>query len=254
MNMAPDNEKNQRILKAKSWLNRAKKDYQGYAKIVGRQFIYSKKNSAEDPALAIYLLQQASEKAVKAIAVASGDFEEGELFTHNSLMLILDLIQKWLEIPNVRPMLTLLRSFYTGSAAGYLDADKVLATIKTTKENIDKNRPPDIPDWVSQFGLLPPNQIQGVVNMLILLRSSMESGVFHLLRPDIIYDASKVKGYMTQPTAENLQAILAPAFRDSNVSLDILTYVENAIATFTGKSLKQHMEDALNKEPVGVNP
>jgi HEPN domain-containing protein len=252
MNMAPDIEKNQRILKAKSWLNRAKKDCRGYAKVVGRQFIYSKKDLAEDPALAIYLLQQASEKAVKAIAVASGDFEESELFTHNSLKLLLDLIQKWLEIPAVRPTLNLLKSFYTQPASDYLDIDKILEKISTTKENIDKDRPPDVPDWVSGFALLPPNQVRGVVNMLITLRPKMESEIFHLLRPEIMVDTSKIKEYVNQPTASSLQAMLAPAFRGDNINSDALSYIEKVIPIFTGKSLQQQLIEALGNEPINL--
>lgn len=68
------------------WIERSRKDYEA-AKLL----------KTEDPALAIYLLQQCIEKSVKALAIASGSFDCEYLKSkskHNSKRLLIELWQK----------------------------------------------------------------------------------------------------------------------------------------------------------------
>jgi hypothetical protein len=68
------------------WIERSRKDYEA-AKLL----------RTKDPALAIYLLQQCIEKSVKALAVASGEFDSGYFKSeskHNSKRLLIGLWQK----------------------------------------------------------------------------------------------------------------------------------------------------------------
>lgn len=82
---------------AQRWLKRANKDFTLFKILVPFDKKTDKSVRCNDPALAIYLLQQSIEKAVKATAIASGQYI-GKDFTsyyrHNSLGLILDLFTK----------------------------------------------------------------------------------------------------------------------------------------------------------------
>jgi len=84
---------------AKRWLNRANKDFNLFKKLVGFDNRINKPARCSDPALAVYLLQQSIEKAVKAVAIASGQYEPRDFvrfYKHNSLALIINLNLKML--------------------------------------------------------------------------------------------------------------------------------------------------------------
>lgn len=79
---------------AKRWFNRAVKDFNLFKKVVYFDSKTNKPVRCSDPALAVYLLQQCVEKAVKAVAVASGQYETRDFvgfYRHNSLALIINL-------------------------------------------------------------------------------------------------------------------------------------------------------------------
>lgn len=78
---------------ATRWFNRAVKDLNLFKKIVRFDSKTNKLSRCSDPALAVYLLQQCVEKAVKAVAIASDQYEAKDFrfYSHNSLALILNL-------------------------------------------------------------------------------------------------------------------------------------------------------------------
>ncbi len=82
---------------AKRWLNRSNKDFYVFKKLVTFDSKTKKTVRCVDPALAVYLLQQSVEKAVKAVAIASGQYEARDFtrfYSHNSLALIINLNNK----------------------------------------------------------------------------------------------------------------------------------------------------------------
>jgi HEPN domain-containing protein len=84
---------------AKRWMNRANKDFSLFKKLVGFDNRIKKTARCSDPALAVYLLQQSVEKTVKAVAIASGQYEARDFvqfYRHNSLALIINLNLKML--------------------------------------------------------------------------------------------------------------------------------------------------------------
>jgi len=84
---------------AKRWLNRANKDFNLFKKLVRFDNRIRKPARCSDPALAVYLLQQSVEKAVKAVAIASGQYGARDFvrfYKHNSLALIINLNLKML--------------------------------------------------------------------------------------------------------------------------------------------------------------
>lgn len=85
---------------ARKWLRRSHKDLAGFKALVR----FNKQNyrnvRCSDPALAVYLLQQALEKAVKAVAIASSQYLPTDIkkaFSHNSFDLLMDFYSKTLS-------------------------------------------------------------------------------------------------------------------------------------------------------------
>jgi hypothetical protein len=114
---------------AKRWLNRSNKDFNLFKKLVSFDNRIKKPARCSDPALAVYLLQQSVEKAVKAVAIASGQYEARDsvrFYKHNSLALIIDLNLKMLA------KLKELGADYMVSLMGIylMDADSKLSTIE----------------------------------------------------------------------------------------------------------------------------
>ncbi len=87
-----------------------------------------KKGFARRCSLAIYLLQQALEKTVKGVAIASGQFEDKELrkeYSHNSLRLLSDVILKLIEIPAIQSALLVMKAGLGKTSEKYLDVNDV---------------------------------------------------------------------------------------------------------------------------------
>lgn len=89
----------ERLAEARRWLARARKDHEAYQRLVGRSFALQEGAPPKDPALAIYLLQQANEKALKGLAIASGKYSHQDLekFSHDSMALYADFLDKLLD-------------------------------------------------------------------------------------------------------------------------------------------------------------
>ena len=95
---------NQRRLRnlewAGRWFDRASKDYNAFRKTVTFDSKTRKAVRCSDPALSVYLLQQAVEKAMKAVAIASGQYSYRQIsrfYSHNSLALFANLYLKLIE-------------------------------------------------------------------------------------------------------------------------------------------------------------
>lgn len=92
-----ENKAKRNIEYAQRWLNRAIKDFNLFKKLVPFDKRTNKPVRCSDPALAVYLLQQSIEKAVKAAAIASGQYKARDFiryYSHNSLALIINLNNK----------------------------------------------------------------------------------------------------------------------------------------------------------------
>lgn len=102
---------------ARRWLKRGNADFNLFKKLVRFDNRTVETIRCSDPALAVYLLQQTIEKAVKAIAVATGQYEVGDgtsLYRHNSLALILDVNAK---------LVTKLKDLGLGDVAAHMGID-----------------------------------------------------------------------------------------------------------------------------------
>jgi len=102
---------------AKRWLNRANRDFNLFKELVSFDNKTKKTVRCSDPALAVYLIQQSVEKAVKAVAIASGQYGARDFvrfYSHNSLALILNLNKK---------IITKIKDLGLDSIAGLMGID-----------------------------------------------------------------------------------------------------------------------------------
>lgn len=245
------NEYLDRLSEARRWLKRAKNDYRGYAKVVGRQYLSSKKDLPEDAALAVYLIQQSIEKTVKAVALASGQFESRELrkeYSHNSLKLLSDMLLKLIDIPMIQSALSVMKAGLGKTSEKYLDVNDIRKRIIDVKQNTDFNRPPDVPDWMKELALLPPQAVKPVVTVLSDLRSKLQSALYKLLKPNVSFDFEKAKNYLAEPTDSNLQGIFGPAFRTEKVPQVALSVAVNMFPIFKGNDFYTLLAEAIKKE------
>jgi len=85
---------------ARRWLNRATRDFNTFKRLVPFDKTTNKPVRCSDPSLAVYLLQQSVEKAVKAAAIASGQYKARDFtryYSHNSLALIVNLYNRVID-------------------------------------------------------------------------------------------------------------------------------------------------------------
>ncbi len=250
-------DEDKRLENARLWLKRARKDYKAFEKAVGQQYLRSKKNVPEDPALAIYLLQQACEKTVKAVAIASSEFEDEVLvskYGHDSLMLFTDITLKLLDIPFVEPAWRMLKRDLNKTSKKMSTPREMRNRLHNLKRNIKQyeERPPDTPDWLKEFATLPAEPIRQVVNMLLNLHSKIQSNIFQILEPNLQLDVRKLSDYLEKSDIDSLSQSLAPSFRGRMVQIDTLELVKSMFPLLTGASLDNLLEDVTTKEPLDL--
>jgi HEPN domain-containing protein len=164
---------------AQRWLTRATKDFNAFKKLA----IFDKKThkiiQCSDPALAVYLLQQSVEKAVKAVAIASGQYTVEDLkgkYGHNSLALILNLYRK---------IITQIKFLGLGPIVDLMGVDLENGLLKLTDlENkafgskpvsvVEEDRTESIR---SESIRISPEVMDQILDMLIRLRSLFLGGV-----------------------------------------------------------------------------
>ena len=121
-----------------------------------------------DPALAVYLLQQSVEKAVKSAAIASGQYKPRDFisyFRHNSLALIIDLNSKIAsQIQAIG-----LGSVVTMMGIDLVDGGSKLAALESqvmgSAPLLDKNG--NKVDFRTESRRIPPEIIAQILNMII---------------------------------------------------------------------------------------
>jgi HEPN domain-containing protein len=85
---------------AQRWLDRATRDFSTFKRLVPFDKRTNRTVKCSDPPLAVYLLQQSVEKAVKAAAIASGQYKARDFihyYSHNSLALIINLYNRVID-------------------------------------------------------------------------------------------------------------------------------------------------------------
>jgi len=148
---------------------RSRKDFNAFKKLAPFDKKTRQVVRCSDPALAVYLLQQAIEKATKAVAAASGRYSHRRLrgFSHNSLRLLLDFydntISSMLSPMGLEPM---FKAFGLDAVSGL---DKIREQ-KGEAEKTARDKKKGEITYRDQFASLPPEEIEGLLNMLLIIR------------------------------------------------------------------------------------
>lgn len=201
-----------RSRRAKSWLRRARLDYAGFERVSGLHYSSRKNVPLRDPALSVYLLQQAVEKAVKAIAVASGEFETKEFtrdYQHHSLKLFLDFYLKVLELPSIKHVISAMPDF------GWPSIDEARAKLNELKENTVRpreDRPVQLPNWWNQLATLPRETVLKTVSMLTIIRETAIKSVHKLLKGRSRVSLTMAAEYVANPSIDTFRNMLALYF------------------------------------------
>jgi hypothetical protein len=157
---------------AQRWLNRAIKDFNLFKKLVPFDKRTNKPVRCSDPALAVYLLQQSIEKAVKAAAIASGRYKTRDFiryFRHNSLALVIDLntkIVSQIQFIGLGPIATMM-------GIDLADGSSKLAALKNqimgTAPLLDKQGRKV--DFKTESRKIPPEIIDQLLDMVMKHRT-----------------------------------------------------------------------------------
>ncbi|MBA2084511.1 hypothetical protein DMTZ50_0316 [Dehalococcoides mccartyi] len=159
------------IQSAKEWLEQANQDFSVFQKLVHLHFEFDTNIKCNYPANAVSLLQQTIEKSIKAVAAATGEYNEEETiktYGHNSAALILDILSKMIIQADFLDLNAIAR-------LNNIDISVKLPELITLKNQVKKgilvskdNKKVDIRSEVIN---LSDSQINSVLMMLITIRN-----------------------------------------------------------------------------------
>lgn len=154
---------------AHQWLARARQDFNTFKKLVPFDKKTQRTVRCSDPALAVYLLQQSIEKAVKAVAAASGQYSPSKLrrFTHNSLVLLLDFYAN-----------TLAPRLLNMGFGPFLDALGL-----NTAADLEKMAELKRKVRSDEFAFLPPEPIDRLAKLLLEIREAFLQSLRYIFSP-----------------------------------------------------------------------
>jgi len=158
---------------ARRWLDRAIRDFSVFRKLVPFDGKTNKPIRCSGPALAVYLLQQSIEKAVKAAAIASGQYgarDFRQYYSHNSLGLIANLYNRIIAQIQVMHLDTVAKQM----GVDLLDGESKLRTLENQvmgKTHLLGKNGEDL-NFRSTSIRISPEVIDQIINMIIRIRSS----------------------------------------------------------------------------------
>ena len=146
---------------AQLWMRRARRDLEAIERLEAT-YLADRQPAPADAALAIYLLQQFTEKSVKALLVANGvdpDADRSSFRVHESMSLFLQLIRRTLDQPRIRDAIADLDGTATASSPTFGKIFKKLESLealpKSRWQGLDSDQVSSFLDAVEdmrQFG------------------------------------------------------------------------------------------------------
>jgi hypothetical protein len=251
--------KDELALTARKFLARAKRDQIACVRLIGDIHYTRHNRPPNDPGLCIFLLQQACEKAVKSVAIASGQFNPQELvksYKHDSLLLWIDLYLKLINLPSFVQSIDIVKSRLGSTADKLVTVPEANIKLQELKQNTRKyydNRPVEVQDWLKEFATLPPTEFALVVMMLENIHRNLASGIYRLLEPEIVINLPSLHAYIKEPNDANLKAALAPSFRQHSASIQNLDVASELMTALLGTSFDQALASAAAKELLDSN-
>jgi len=233
-----DNKHLKNVEWAEQWIDRSRKDYNAFRKMVKFDSKTRKTVSCSDPALAVYLLQQAVEKAMKAVAVASGQYSYDQLrgfYKHNSLALFANLYLKIIKATRVNgtaPMLV---------AMGF-NLDNEEKKLMDLQVNAQKTRTVDgeIP-YIKQFATSTAEHIDKLLDLIDLTK---QKAILKTLR-DVWGPHSKIK-----INPDNIHVETPDAFVTSLLQI-LVSQLNISVTEDTKRAIFTYLEVLKN---LGITP
>lgn len=204
-----DEKRRQEIINAAGdWIKAARRDMDAYGSLVRCRFFPFVKCRPKEAHMAISHLQQATEKMVKALAIASGKFSYTELkykYGHDSLSLYADFIKKMIEVESVKGLMdTIQGKVKADSEVEIISHDKACQILENVKANIRK-RGREIPAWYLEFGLLPEDTMKAILNGRIKNYNRIRfTRMFLRLFPDRLFTVDREKAKKSMAVASSL--------------------------------------------------
>lgn len=203
-----DKEREDIIRAAGDWVVAAGRDIDAYRALVRCRFLPFVKCRPREAHMAISHLQQATEKMVKALAIASGRFTHTELkykYGHDSLALYADFIGKMIAVESVKGLMdTVEGKVRVESEAEIISHDKTYHILEDIKANIRK-KGREIPAGYLEFGLLPEETMKAVLNGRLKNYNRIRfTRVFLRLFPDRLFKVDKEQVEKSMAVASSL--------------------------------------------------
>ncbi|PVV83741.1 hypothetical protein [Dehalogenimonas alkenigignens] len=237
------------LSEASLWFADAQKEYKWYLRICRPNAKNHK--PIEYPEGGLPHLQQAIEKMVKSIAIASGNYDIGRIrkYSHHSLHIWIDLMSEMIGQQKVIDWLVLLKT--------HLDSDNYvfptprqalyqLTTIKTNTESKSK-RKPDTPDWYSEFARLPAQQINILLDLCMTILNLTRSKIYKTLGPNIVIDSAAALVYIENPTNENFSKAISPSFRSGKIPDQGITFAFELFKSGAGQDLSTYLKGIMDE-------
>ena len=210
----------QRLEHAEIWLRQARQDRSIVERILGRSVQPKHRHLPRNPQVAVYLLQQAVEKAVKSLMFAAGKDEDilRRRYGHNSLLVMLDFIRQRFSDEPYRQMFDSLLEY---QSLGFSSADEALkATDNLIKQVNNRN--------LRELAALSPDAMSVMVELTDNHRKQTIALTNRLLSPKtfVTIDASNVAD---SSAADYIMAVATAAMRRDQLAADVEASVRKII-------------------------
>lgn len=243
------------LRRAHAWIERAKKDYRGYTRVVGSGYLRSKDTLPEDPALAVYLLQQALEKTAKGVTAVFLGLGDHELrrYNHDFLTAQLDVFRRMADVPEMEPALSAIDRGLAARGHKRLGWSEASTSMNNLRDKVDLRKRGQAESAVKELSLLPPEAVGPVVTALGDLRSLMQRGLRRFLKSDIVVDPGAFKAYLLEPTDANFQMAVGQAVRIREAPLAASTVAMDVLDALGQGNARQWIVKAIDEGLSGRN-
>jgi len=162
----------EKIENGEKWLTTAKIDYKDFRKLIRCSFFPFLQAVPNEPNNTIGLLQQCTEKMVKAIAIESKLFSYEDLekkYKHNTLKLCIDIIEAIMDSPLICAFMNEIEGqIMLNSDVKIVSIGEAFSMLNNLKQKVYKDsRTQELSDWAYQFATMSPEEMQILLSSLL---------------------------------------------------------------------------------------
>ena len=209
-----------RLVHAEAWLSQARRDSAVVERILGTYAMRNYQHLPESPESAVYMLQQAVEKAAKSLMFAAGENEDTlrRRYGHNSLIAVLEFIRQRFRNQTYTKMFDVLSGAHS---LGVRNAEEALGA---TDDLMRKARSKDLLD----LAVLSPDAMGEMVGLLTKIREQTVSVSRRLIRPrvSVKVDASRLA---ESSATEYILAVATAAMQSDQLAPEAVTKARTAL-------------------------